>query len=303
MASILEDIFGAITGQQSAPQQTIIPTNQLLGQAYGTATGLLPQVGAYNSALVNATLPSQLQAESMYDPNAGALRAATSRSILDELNLGGNLGDELQDQVIRNALEGNAATGFGVGQGGRGLVARDLGLTSLDLAARRRAEASGAVRGQTPLANLFNPDRGLSPSSIAGDIRGVQAKQDELANLQEDIRRQNFSSLLNTGGRILGTAAGAAFGVPGIGGAIGGNLITGSGVRGVQRPQAGAGNILSILSGLFGGAGALGRFSGGAGQLYGNDAGEVMTSTKAQGINLPGFETDYRAGSGMPLYR
>lgn len=255
--AFFDDLFGGLTGQQATPQQTIIPTGQLLGQAYGTAQGLLPQVGQYNMGLVNATIPSQLAAETLYDPNAATLRAATSKSILDNLNLGGNLGDELQNQVITNALEGNAATGFGVGQGGRGLVARDLGLTSLDLARQRRAEASGAVGRQTPLNNLFQPSRGFDVGTIAQSLQAEQAAKDEFANLQEDIRRQNFSSLINTGGRILGTAAGAVFGGgvgAQLGGQIGGSLFTGSRVAGQQQPQQGGG-FASILSGLFGGIG------------------------------------------------
>lgn len=269
--AFFDDLFDSITGQQATPQQTIIPTSDLLGQAYATAIGQAPNVIAYNQALAPGLTNVQLGVERQYDPNIAALRAATSRSILDNLNLGGALDPELQNMVITNALEGNAATGFGVSQGGRGLVARDLGLTSLDLARQRRQEALGAVRSSPSLDSLFRTDRGITPDVVASDIRSVQAARDELANLTEDIRRQNFSSLLNTGGRIAGTVIGGVFGGgmgAQLGGQVGGSLITGSRVAGQQRQtSSGGGGLGSILNGLM---------SGGGGQFGGGYAGGVM---------------------------
>lgn len=264
MASFFEDVFDAFTGQKATPQQTLIPTNDLFGQTGQILTGqIAPQTIAYNQALAPALTDIQLGVESQYDPNAFALRSAYSKSILDNLGLGTSLPPEIQDLVVKNALEGSAASGFGVSQGGRGLVARDLGLTGLELSQNRRNEALNAVRSQRSLGDLYKPaslygeNAGLA---IAGDLRDVQAQKDNYANLVEDTRRKNFASLLNTGGRIAGTVIGGIYGGGAgaqMGGQIGGSVITGSGVAGVNSgnqtsSNSGSQGFSSILNGIFG---------------------------------------------------
>lgn len=284
MASFFDDIFDSVTGQSATPQQTIIPTNELLGQSFGALSSqVAPGLLSFNQALAPGLVDVQLGVANQLDPSILANFRGANKSILDQLNLGGSLDQELQNQVITNALEGNAATGFGVGNGGRGLVARDLGLTSMDLLRRRQQDALGAGTTGMGVSNrLYDPlaysQMGLGAASgIAQNIQQVQAAQDEAANMAEDIRRQNFSSLLNTGGRIAGTVAGGIFGGPGgamLGGSIGGSLIQGSRVGGrPQAQQGGGGGFTSLLSGLFnqgvggGGAGAIG------GAAYGIGAG------------------------------
>lgn len=300
MADFFTDIFDAVTGQKAVPQQTIIPTSDLLSQSYGALSAqAAPGLIAFNRALAPGLMDVQLGVERQYDPNIATLRGATTKSILDELSLGGTLGQELQEQVVRNALEGNAASGFGVGQGGRGLVARDLGLTSLDLAGRRRAEALHAVRTSPQLNELYNAASytGLGANMAAGigmDIRGVQAAQDDYANMKEDIRRKNFASLINTGGRIIGTVVGGMYGGTmgaQMGGNIGGSMITGSGVagQGEQQQQGGGGmggnQFTSLLSGWFGGGGIGGpKYGIGAGQQYAGPSGGVQTSVRASPV-------------------
>lgn len=273
--AFFDDIFGAFTGQQSTPQQTIIGTGDLLNQTYGALTAAAPGVIAYNQALAPGLFDVQLGVERQFDPNVANLRAATSKSILDELGLGTQLPPDLQERVVRQALEGNTATGFGVGAGGRGLVAADLGLTGMDIASRRRNEAQGYVRGSPLPGQLYQPQGLMDAGAIAGDIRGVQAAKDEYANLVEDTRKSNFSSLLNTGTRILGGVAGGfiggMLGNP-MGGAMGGmaagNSIFSGGVAGVPRGTSGggAGGLGSILNM---GGGIL-NFGGGGGD-YANE--------------------------------
>lgn len=281
MADFFTDLFDSVTNQQATPQQTIIPTSDLLSQSYGTLNSqIAPGILGFNQALAPGLTDVQLGVERQYDPNIATLRGATTKSILDELNLGGTLGLELQDQVIRNALEGNAASGFGVGQGGRGLVARDLGLTSLDLARQRRGEALGAVRSSPSLNSLFNTGAfsGMGAELAAGvgaDIRGVQAAQDEYANLVEDTRRKNFSALINTGGRIAGSVIGGIYGGGAgaqIGGNIGGSIGGQTGVRGVGQQQSQSSSpFTSILSGI-------------GGPQYGIGSGNGQAAFDAQGM-------------------
>lgn len=275
MADFFSDVFDAFTGQQSTPQQTIIGTNDLLGQTGQLLTSqIAPQTIAYNQMLAPALTDVQLGVERQYNPYAFDLRSSTTKSILDNLGLGTSLPPEIQDLVVKNALEGSAASGFGVSQGGRGLVARDLGLTGLDLARSRRQEALGAVNSSPSLNSLYNPSSpyGETPGfALASDIRDVQAAKDDFENLKEDIRKQNFSNLLSTGFRIAGGVVGGIFG--GAAGAqmgqqAGGAVIQGSSVRGVKRADASGGGFGSILSGLFGGGGA------GGGGLGGNTTGD-----------------------------
>lgn len=292
MADFFSDVFDAFTGQQAVPQQTIIPTNELMSQTYGALTAAAPGVIAYNQALAPGLTDVQLGVTNQLDPNILANLRGANASILDQLNLGSSLPADLQNQVITNALEGAAASGFGVGVGGRGLVARDLGLTSLDLIRQRQQDALAAgTSGFNQSRSLYRPDTGFSAEGVSSDLRNVQAAKDELANFTENVRRQNFSALLNTGGRIIGGIVGgiATSGSPqGIetGKAVGGSIFGGSGVAGQAKlgnASGGGQGGMSMLSGLFGGGGE-GQFSAGAGQTYAGSGGQVMTSMRASPV-------------------
>lgn len=300
--SFFDDLFDSVTGQSVAPQSTIIPTNELLGQSFGSLNSqVAPGLLAWNQALAPGLTDVQLGVANQLDPSILANFRGANKSILDQLNLGGTLDQELQNQVVTNALEGNAASGFGVGVGGRGLVARDLGLTSMDLLRRRQQDAlASGTSGMGVSKGLYDPlsysQLGLGAASgIAENIQQVQAAKDEAANMAEDIRRQNFSSLLNTGGRILGTVVGGVYGGPGgavMGGNIGGSLIQGSRVGG--RGQAGGGGMggsqfTSLLSGLFSSGGGGGGGSAIGGPQYGiggrsfNDSSINVNTSAPQG--------------------
>lgn len=263
MANFLNDLFDSVTGQQATPQSTIINTNDLLSQAYGTATGQAPNVIAYNQALAPGLMNVQLGVERQYDPNAFALRSGTSKSILDQLNLGTSLSPEVQADINRKLLESGSATGFGASPGGLGNVFYQTGLEAEAMGRQRRMDAMGAVSNQRDLNSLYNPNRGFQPQEIAGDIRDVQAAQDNFTNLKENIRRQNFSALLNTGGKILGTVAGGIvggmYGNPQmgmqIGGSVGGSLIQGSSVAGQPQRNAGGEGGGGFLSSILGNMG------------------------------------------------
>lgn len=63
-----------------------------------------------------------------------------------ELSLGGEIDPETQAQVVRGALSNSASAGILPGTlGNRGLVARDLGLTSMDLRNSRAKNAAGVL--------------------------------------------------------------------------------------------------------------------------------------------------------------
>ena len=122
------------------------------------------------------------------------LTRTAADQILADLGLGGRLDPETQAAVMRGALSGAGGAGILGSQAGRGLTARDLGLTSLQLQNARRQAALQAgdqltrseisslaglqslVGGQTAEALSASqaltgmlPESGLS----AGDIAGV----------------------------------------------------------------------------------------------------------------------------------
>lgn len=120
-------------------------------------------------------------------------KQATDR-IAAELALGGKLDPETQAEVVRGALAGAGRSGIIGSQAGRGLTARDLGLTSLQLQQARQAAALGAGKMQSDLG-LTQAQLGLS----AGDqlLRslgmGVEATSNELTqagNLFQTLANQ-----------------------------------------------------------------------------------------------------------------
>lgn len=258
-----DDLIGSVTGQQGTPQQTIIPTEELLQRGLSTANSLAPQVAALNKSYQPIFTGNQLASEQqVFGDAANQLQRGAYQSILDELNLGNSVSPELQDLITTNTLSQLGTSGLKTSDAGKIFGARSLLSAGIDLGRQRRGEALNASN-LLPSSRLTPQVIGVpNPMEISGMIEQEQAAKDNYANVVEDIRRSNFSSLINTGGRILGTAAGAFFGGPmgaSIGGNIGGSLFGRGGVAGVNSGgQSGGGGspFTSILSGLFGGGGA-----------------------------------------------
>lgn len=272
MASFFNDLFDSITNQQATPQQTIIPTTDLLNQGYSTATGLAPQVAALNAAYQPIITGNQLASENqVFGPAANQLQRGAYQSILDNLNLGNSVPTDLQDLITTNTLQQLGTSGVGTADAGKLFGARSLLSAGLDLGASRRAEALGAS-SRLPSSSIAPQVQGIpNPMDISNAIQGETAARDQFANIAENTRRNNFSALINTGGRILGTAVGAYFGGPmgaKMGGDIGGSLGGKTGVAGygTEQQQGGGGGFSSILSGLnFGGDGSANSAGGGGG--------------------------------------
>ncbi len=264
MANFLGDLFDSVTNQQATPQQTILDPAQTAAKGYGIATGLAPQVAAYQAAYQPIITGTQLNSENqVFGPQANQLQKGTYQSILDNLNLGSSVPQDLQDLITTNTLSQLGRSGVGTADAGKLFGARSLLSAGLDLGAQRRAEALRAT-GMLP-SSTMTPGNQLGALPNADEYTNAlykqQAQQDQYANIVENTRRENFSNLINTGGRILGTAAGAFFGGPmgaQIGGQIGGSLGGHTGVAGYSSGGGGGGGgggFTSILSGLFSGGG------------------------------------------------
>lgn len=149
--NVSKAISDAQTQQANDLQNSINLENQYLpGQA-----ALRNQSNALNSNIATGNTQSQallsqlLQQAggSITNPNAylnNPLTTAANSSILQSLNQGGALDPSTQAQVTQGALQGAGTAGISGSGAGRGLVARDLGLTSLQLLQTRQQAASQA---------------------------------------------------------------------------------------------------------------------------------------------------------------
>lgn len=177
--------------------------------------------------------------------------------ILADLNLGGKLDAETQAAVTRGALQGAGGSGILGSQAGRGLVARDLGLTSLQLQQARQQAAlqAGQIQSQLGLSqaqqylqslglavdattgqlqqagNLYGlvqniplPESGLTSADIANVTVGQTNASNQAAMQAAGIRAANQSQVIGgiTGAlqQGLGLYAGLAAGSTPKGGAV-----------------------------------------------------------------------------------
>lgn len=198
------------------------------------------------------------------DPNSAVnnpLTVGSLNSILQSLNKGGQLDPDVQAQAAQAALQGAGTAGISGSGAGRGLVARDLGLTSLQLLQSRQNQALQAgnsygalqLQGQQlqlqdymsrlqgvnsavsstqqyglGLGALMNntqyPTSGLSPTQVASLLVG----NTNISNAVGQQTTANTASTLNTLGGIASLFANNGGGTTiGSSGATG--TITGSG--------------------------------------------------------------------------
>jgi len=108
-------------------------------------------------------------------------------SILADLGLGGQLDADTQSAVMRGALAGAGRAGIGGSEAGRGLVARDLGLTSMQVRNARQQAAlqAGQIESQLGLAAAQNylQSLGLQIDATTGQLRDAASIFQMGANL------------------------------------------------------------------------------------------------------------------------
>ncbi len=188
-------------------------------------------------------------------------KQATDR-IAAELALGGKLDPETQAAVVRGALSGAGRSGIIGSQAGRGLTARDLGLTSLQLQQARQGAALEAGKMQSDLG-LTQAQLGLS----AGDqlLRslgmGVEATSNELTqagNLFQTLANQALPESGLSSGSLADIEVGQT-------NAYNQRLMDAAAIK-AGGAAAGIGQMVGgIQSGLGLAAGAFGKGGGGGG--------------------------------------
>lgn len=203
---------------------------------------LTPEVSALKTNSINALLanlkPDQYtqQLKDLIAKQAGgsSLLNSAANTAQQQLNLGGALDQETQNQVMRAAL----AKAGGVGGGdlglGRDISARDLGLTSLQLLNSRLNNAAtiGTQQGQMTLQqaqvlaalaggdwtkymqaaqlgqSIQSPNVGLSPSDIANLTVGNTNLANNANMNAAQIAAQKILADQNTNQSVLGSLTG-----------------------------------------------------------------------------------------------
>lgn len=239
-----EDLVGGFFGQQDLPDFEQVSGSELLGRAQG----LLPQIGSFNQAVAQQQLglvpfENQIRA-ARFGQAINPLQEAYTANILANLNLGSALPDDLRGEVIRGALEGSAASGFGLAPGGRALVARDLGISGTNLARSRREEALGALRAfpGERVQGTLSPTTAIDLERQSIDIANQRRSQEAA------LRSANRSAVYESLSKYAGIIVGEAFGVRG----------AGQGFSSVLQGLGGA-------AGSAGGSGAIGAGASGYG--------------------------------------
>lgn len=143
----------SITGQQQDPNlarrdallaQLQGAAGQSLGPGVGSAgrNGPVEDINGANAAKRDSLIEGLIKAASNKDPSAESLSREGSAQVLNDLRLGGQLDAETQAAVARSSLEASGDSGILGSLAGRGLTARDLGLTTLQLRQARQDRAN-----------------------------------------------------------------------------------------------------------------------------------------------------------------
>lgn len=276
MADFFGNLFDAVTGQKRLAPYSELTLQNAIDQSVPLAANANIK---YNDILQPALTRQGLASSNTVDPYANQLEQATSKSVLDQLNLGGQLPAEIQQQVQRSALQSGVASGLGISPAGRTVVARDLGLTGLDLLNQRLSRAQQWAPQASNLASrFFMPQLPFNPANVTNSLEEQNQAEQERAAQAFYNDKSNFANMLNTGGRLLGTVAGGVFGGPmgaQMGGQIGGSLFQNPYSGNTQQSGGGFSSLLNspggmnLLSGIFGGKGGGGA---GGGLMTGADS-------------------------------
>lgn len=224
MPNFFGNILKGFFGQSDIPDQARFSANSVLEDVSALSPKLAAETVAFNRATALPMERLAREVEDIYDPNQGQLREQTTKSILDELGLGGQLPQDVQEIVLRNAFSKGGMSGIGGSQMGRNLAARDLGLTSLDLLNQRIGRAASYTRSAP---RPFQERSFLTPGNLAQtQISGTEAANQADA-YSASLRSQNNQNVIKSLGNLAGYIVAGAMGGPGasigpLGGGIGG---------------------------------------------------------------------------------
>lgn len=217
-------------------------------------------------------------------PQFNEIAQQGSENLLSELR--GELPDDVVNQVQRRSNATAYAGGYGGSPMADNLIARDLGLTSLDLSTRARASAPNWLGS---LYSMLVPPQFDVQSGFVSPGQGIASEQwnetnrfnrDWLQEQLDSIPDPEQAAIANGVGQITDLAAMAALGWAGgaVGGMLGG---AGGAVMGGQM-----GGAIGGGGGIGGSAGQFGGLLGG--MMGGGTSGASVATTPNWGQYYPG---------------
>ena len=118
-------------------------------------------------------------------PDQSYLRFEVPKQIKSDLDLGGNLRADTQDQIVQGALNGTNASGVINSFNGRGLVAKDIGQQAEGIRQVRLGRAQDYM-AQNPLDYLGLTSGQMGSIYVDDKVREFQNEKDKVQAQQAD---------------------------------------------------------------------------------------------------------------------
>lgn len=212
----LFDFLGDLFGGDTAPQP--VTSTQSMQSVLPSLIGMIPGIAGANLSAAQTTVPGAVnlwnQTQNQLNPQYGDIKDKVATRILSDLGLGYNLPQDVMEQIMRQSLGGAMRSGFagpaGISEGGRGLTARDLGLSSIDWQQGNVNRAQQWMGQQDPFRIASEMPQALNLGQVAGigaqDAATQNDYQSYLANQQRADVQTGLGSILS----LLGLGTGAA---------------------------------------------------------------------------------------------
>lgn len=247
---------GSLPYQPLDIDKVITDSRSAAAENYRTSLDLEKQYNPGQSAFRNAATDAAIQATFNAPggrtyagtPMGNTLLTESSDDILSELRLGNSLPPDVQAEVARAALQTSGQAGLAGSFAARGLVGKDIGVSSLALGNARRAaalQAGGlweklgldranfdAQQRGVDAANTLNfktladsfplPNPGLDPGAIASLYTGNSNALNQVNQNQFLIDQQNANRRADNMNKLLGFGSQAVAAAGGFGGLFGG---------------------------------------------------------------------------------
>lgn len=172
---------------------------------------------AADQAVTNAT--ASLDLERRLQPDVAATRANLSKTVSDQLALGGKLPPDIANMIAQNArIAGGTSGGFG---GTPGVTAGLLGTSALSLLNSRIGNANSLLAAN-PL-----PTAGLDPGSLASLEVGQNSAMNDFNAAKAGVQTNLINSQGQASAAGIGGAANSLSGLLGLYAALGAQKIPG----------------------------------------------------------------------------
>lgn len=323
--SFLDDFFGKAPAIPDAPNLDLGGINSAFPD-FLSQLQFLPQLQNFATQINTGANDSyQAQLEKLF-PSLKSLLGQQQANTGSFLR--GEIPQDVQDAVSRSGAEQALNNGYGAGSGmGRNLVARDFGLTSLNLMDKGNSQLPGEISevqalnpsNVSPASMLFSPSQVLQRQDAQKQFNYNVGRQNSATDYANSLRRSPFEKLLtNTAASVISApfnmvqdAAGIVSHAPSLAlsAYTGGLMNSDAGAQGGGGGMGGGfGSMFSSIMGNKGGAGGGGMgggSSGGTGINNGLPGGSLFAGSDAtfnnqvqQLMNLGNNRNGYGSGGG-----